>query len=109
VMQVKGGKQVTLTPGQTFYGGPDDVHVVDRNASSTKPAKFLVLKFVPNETDRVLLLKRNRVDQCREVWSARPHPDEVARFQAKGKDRRGALVPSNQYRAEYGARGANQS
>src|SRR5437867_7770223 len=41
-MQVKGGKEVTLTPGQTFYEGPDDVHVVDRNASSTKPAKFLV-------------------------------------------------------------------
>src|SRR5215469_2576341 len=35
VMQVKGGKQVTLTPGQTFYEGPDDIHVVDRNASST--------------------------------------------------------------------------
>ena len=43
VMQVKGGKEVTLTPGQTFYEGPDDVHVVGRNASSTKPAKFLVL------------------------------------------------------------------
>ena len=43
VMQVKGGEQVTLTPGQTFYEGPDDVHVVGRNASSTKPAKFLVL------------------------------------------------------------------
>lgn len=42
VMQVKGGQQVTLTPGQTFYEGPDDVHVVDRNASSTKPATFLV-------------------------------------------------------------------
>ena len=42
VMQVKGGKQVTLTPGQTFYEGPDDVHVVDRNASKIKPAKFLV-------------------------------------------------------------------
>src|SRR6202007_1601998 len=42
VMQLKGGEQVTLTPGQTFYEGPDDVHVVDRNASSTKPAKFLV-------------------------------------------------------------------
>jgi hypothetical protein len=40
---VKGGEQVTLTPGQTFYEGPDDVHVVGRNASSTKPAKFLVL------------------------------------------------------------------
>jgi quercetin dioxygenase-like cupin family protein len=43
VMQVKGGKQVTLTPGQTFYEGPDDVHVVGRNASTTKPARFLVL------------------------------------------------------------------
>jgi quercetin dioxygenase-like cupin family protein len=43
VMQVKGGKPVTLTPGQTFYEGPDDVHVVGRNASSTKPAKFVVL------------------------------------------------------------------
>jgi quercetin dioxygenase-like cupin family protein len=43
VMQVKGGKQVTLTAGQSFYEGPDDVHVVDRNASRTKPAKFLVV------------------------------------------------------------------
>ncbi|MGE5303106.1 MAG: cupin domain-containing protein [Alphaproteobacteria bacterium] len=42
VMQLKGGKQVTLTPGQTFYEGPDDIHIVDRNASKTKPAKFLV-------------------------------------------------------------------
>ena len=42
VMQLKGGKEVTLTAGQTFYEGPDDVHVVDRNASSTKPAKFVV-------------------------------------------------------------------
>jgi len=42
VMQVKGGHQVTLTPGQTFYEGPDDVHVVDRNASDTRPAKLLV-------------------------------------------------------------------
>jgi quercetin dioxygenase-like cupin family protein len=41
-MQVKGGKEVTLTPGQTFYEGRDDVHTVGRNASSTKPAKFLV-------------------------------------------------------------------
>ena len=42
VMQLKGGQQVTLTPGQTFYEGPNDVHVVDRNASATQPAKFLV-------------------------------------------------------------------
>src|SRR5215472_2047265 len=42
VMQVRGGKEVTLTPGQTFYEGPEDVHVVGRNASKTKPAKFVV-------------------------------------------------------------------
>ena len=42
VMQVRGGKEVTLTPGQTFYEGPDDIHVVGRNASKTKPAKFVV-------------------------------------------------------------------
>ena len=43
VMQVQGGTEVTLTPGQTFYEGPDDVHVVGRNASTTRPAKFLVI------------------------------------------------------------------
>src|SRR5713101_4747257 len=42
VMQVRGGKEVTLTPGQTYYEGPEDVHVVGRNASQTKPAKFVV-------------------------------------------------------------------
>jgi quercetin dioxygenase-like cupin family protein len=42
VMQVRGGKETTLTPGQTFYEGPDDVHIVGRNASQTKPAKFVV-------------------------------------------------------------------
>jgi quercetin dioxygenase-like cupin family protein len=42
VMQLKGGKEVTLTPGESFYEGPDDVHLVSRNASSTKPAKFVV-------------------------------------------------------------------
>ena len=43
VMQVKGGKEVTLTPGQTYYESPNDVHVVSRNASTTAPAKFLVV------------------------------------------------------------------
>jgi len=43
VMQVRGGKEVTLTPGQTFYEGPDDVHVVGRNASKTNPAKFVLV------------------------------------------------------------------
>jgi len=41
-MQVKGGKEVTLGPGQTFYESPDDVHSVSRNASSVNPAKILV-------------------------------------------------------------------
>jgi quercetin dioxygenase-like cupin family protein len=42
VMQLKDGKEITLTPGQTFYEGPNDIHTVGRNASSTKPAKFIV-------------------------------------------------------------------
>jgi len=42
VMQVKGGQEVTLTRGQSFYESPDDVHTVGRNASKTEPAKFVV-------------------------------------------------------------------
>lgn len=54
VMQVRGGKEVTLTPGQTFYEGPDDVHVVGRNASKTEPAKFVVF-FVKDKGAPVLV------------------------------------------------------
>jgi quercetin dioxygenase-like cupin family protein len=54
VMQLKGGKEVTLTPGQTFYEGPDDVHIVGRSASKTKPAKFLVF-LVKNKDAPVLV------------------------------------------------------
>jgi len=54
VMQVRGGKEVTLTPGQTFYEGPEDVHVVGRNASQTKAAKFVVF-FVKNKGAPVLV------------------------------------------------------
>jgi len=54
VMQLKGGKEVTLTPGQTFYEGPDDIHVVGRNASKTKPAKFVVF-FVKDKGAPVLM------------------------------------------------------
>ena len=54
IMQVKGGKEVTLTPGQTFYEGPDDVHVIGKNASSTKPAKFVVF-FVKDKGAPVLV------------------------------------------------------
>lgn len=54
VMQVRGGKEVTLTTGQTFYEGPDDVHTVGRNASSTKPAKFLVFLLKKTGVEPVL-------------------------------------------------------
>jgi quercetin dioxygenase-like cupin family protein len=54
VMQIKGGKEVTLTPGQTFYEGPNDIHVVGRNSSTTKPAKILVL-LVKNKDAPVLI------------------------------------------------------
>ena len=54
VMQLKGGKQVTLTPGQTFYEGANDVHIVGRNASKTKPAKFLV--FLVKDKDAPVLV-----------------------------------------------------
>jgi quercetin dioxygenase-like cupin family protein len=42
VMQVKGGPLVTLKAGETFYEGPNDVHIVGRNASKTAPARFVV-------------------------------------------------------------------
>lgn len=42
VMGVNGGAPVTLTPGQTFYEGPNDIHTIGRNASKTRRAKFLV-------------------------------------------------------------------
>jgi quercetin dioxygenase-like cupin family protein len=54
VMQVQGGKEVTLTPGQTFYEGTDDVHLIGRNASTTKPAKLLVF-LVKNKGAPVLV------------------------------------------------------
>jgi len=54
VMQVRGAKEVTLTPGQSFYEGPNDVHVVGRNASQTKPAKFVVF-FVKDKGAPILV------------------------------------------------------
>jgi quercetin dioxygenase-like cupin family protein len=57
VMQVKGGREVTLTPGQSFYEGPTDVHVVGRNASNTKPAKFLVF-LVKDKNAPVLVMEK---------------------------------------------------
>ena len=54
IEQVRGGKEVTLTPGQTFYEGPNDVHTVGRNASTTQPAKFLVVMLKKKGADAVL-------------------------------------------------------
>jgi quercetin dioxygenase-like cupin family protein len=54
VMRVRGGKEMTLHPGQTFYESPSDVHVVGRNASKTEPAKFLVF-FVKDKGAPVLV------------------------------------------------------
>jgi quercetin dioxygenase-like cupin family protein len=42
MMQVKGGKEATVGPGQTFFESPEDLHTVSRNASTTEPARFLV-------------------------------------------------------------------
>ena len=57
VMQVRGGKEVTLTRGETFYEGPSDVHVVGRNTSQTKPAKFVV--FLVKDKGAPVLLPAN--------------------------------------------------
>lgn len=54
VMQVKGGKELTLGPGQSFYEDPNDIHVVSRNASSSKTAKFLV--FLIHKKDAPLVI-----------------------------------------------------
>jgi len=54
VMQVQGAAPVTLHPGQTFYEGPDDIHLVGRNASTTEPAKFLAF-FVKDKGAPVLV------------------------------------------------------
>jgi quercetin dioxygenase-like cupin family protein len=57
VMGVKGGKPVTLRPGDTFYEGPDDIHTIGRNASKTKRARFLVVLVKNAGADAVLPLK----------------------------------------------------
>ncbi len=54
VMGVRGGKEVHLKPGETFYEGPNDMHTVGRNASKTKPAKFVVVLVKKQGVDAVL-------------------------------------------------------
>jgi quercetin dioxygenase-like cupin family protein len=41
-------------PGQTFYEGLNDVHLVGRNASTTKPARFVVVMVKKKGVDAVL-------------------------------------------------------
>ena len=57
VMQVKGGKELTLGPGQSFYENHNDIHVVSRNASNSKPAKFLVFLIHEKGTPLVIPVK----------------------------------------------------
>jgi quercetin dioxygenase-like cupin family protein len=57
VMQVKGGKEITLTPGETFYEGLNDIHTVGRNASRTKPAKFVVFLIKDKDAPVVVPIK----------------------------------------------------
>src|SRR5262245_46280950 len=54
VMGLNGQKPVTLTAGETFYEGPNDIHTVGRNASQTMPAKFLV--FLLKDKDAPVLI-----------------------------------------------------
>jgi quercetin dioxygenase-like cupin family protein len=54
VMGLNGGKPVTVTAGQTFYEGPNDIHTVGDNASKTEPAKFVV--FMLKDKDAPILI-----------------------------------------------------
>jgi|SRR5215469_7872935 len=54
IMGVNGEQPLTLTAGQTFYEGPNDIHTVGRNASKTMPAKFLV--FLLKDKDAPVLI-----------------------------------------------------
>ncbi len=43
IMQLKGKDPVHLKAGQTFYEGPDDIHIVGRNADTKARARFVVV------------------------------------------------------------------
>ncbi|PZM14133.1 cupin [Rhizobium tubonense] len=57
VMQLKGQKEVTLSPGETFYEGPSDIHLISRNASKSKPAKFIVVLLKNKDAPVLMPLK----------------------------------------------------
>src|SRR5215510_5037626 len=45
VAKVSGSAETTYRPGQMFYEHPGATHEVSKNASATKPAKFLAFIF----------------------------------------------------------------
>lgn len=57
VMQVKGGEEVTVGPGETYYENPSDIHLVSRNASNTQPAKFIVVLLKKKDNPAVMPVK----------------------------------------------------
>jgi quercetin dioxygenase-like cupin family protein len=87
---VKGGKEVTLTPGQTFYEGPNDVHTIGRNASTTRPAK--VRRGIGEEEGR-------RRGAARRVVLAFLESDPLA--MAKGQSRRACCRTCRGLRDEH--------
>jgi quercetin dioxygenase-like cupin family protein len=42
-MQMEGGPEHIYGAGEAFYEGPNEVHLISANASSTASAKFVVL------------------------------------------------------------------
>jgi quercetin dioxygenase-like cupin family protein len=54
VMQVKGGKEVTVAPGETYYESPSDIHLISRNASTTSPARFVVVLLKKKDAPAVM-------------------------------------------------------
>ena len=59
-MQLQGKPLVTVKAGETFYEGPDDVHLIGRNASSTEPARFVVVLLKKQGVPVVLPLEKDK-------------------------------------------------
>jgi quercetin dioxygenase-like cupin family protein len=57
VLGVAGREPVTLTAGQTFHEGPQDIHTIGRNASKDKPARFLAVLLKDSNKPAVLPVK----------------------------------------------------
>lgn len=57
VMQVKGGEEVTVRPGETYYENPSDIHLVSRNASTADKARFVVVLLKNKDVPAVMPVK----------------------------------------------------